>query len=87
MSITLELKPEIEAVAQAQATIHGVAVEHYLESVLESLIGQNATPAASVQLTGDEIDAFLDELSDGLDHMPVLTQEALTRAGIYGDHD
>lgn len=35
MSVTLELKPEVEARAVKQAEAHGVPVEEFLESVIE----------------------------------------------------
>lgn len=43
MTVTLQLKPEIEAHVAAQAATHGMTVEAYIESVLESLA---ATPDA-----------------------------------------
>lgn len=35
MTVTLELKPELEAAAQAEARAQGVAVESYLQTFLE----------------------------------------------------
>lgn len=35
MTVTLELKPEVEARAMEQAEAHGVPVEAFLESVIE----------------------------------------------------
>lgn len=35
MSVTLELKPEVEARAIKQAEAHGVSVEEFLEAVIE----------------------------------------------------
>ena len=41
MTITLELKPEVEARAIEQAEAHGVTVEAFLESIIEeNLNGQ-----------------------------------------------
>jgi len=41
MSVTLELKPEVEARAIEQAEAHGVTVEAFLESIIEeNLNGQ-----------------------------------------------
>jgi plasmid stability protein len=37
MTVTLELKPEVEARVAAQAAAHGMSVEAYIQSVLESL--------------------------------------------------
>jgi hypothetical protein len=37
MTVIIELKPEVEARVAAQAVAHGISVEAYIESVLESL--------------------------------------------------
>ena len=37
MTVTLELKPEVEARVAAQAAAHGMSVEAYIESIIESL--------------------------------------------------
>jgi len=37
MTVTLELKPEVEARVAAQAAAHGMSVEAYIQSVIESL--------------------------------------------------
>jgi hypothetical protein len=47
MSVTLELKPEIEARAVEQAEAHGVPVATFLESVIEeNLNGEEGKPFA-----------------------------------------
>ena len=38
MTVTLELKPTVEAVAKAEARMRGVAVENYLQSILEEAL-------------------------------------------------
>jgi hypothetical protein len=35
----------------------------------------------------EEFEAAMDALAEGTEHLPVLSAEALTRAGIYRDHD
>ena len=42
MTVTLELKPTIEAVAKAEAQVRGVAVENYLQSLLEQVLPRPA---------------------------------------------
>ncbi len=42
MAITLELKPTVEAAAKAQAQAQGVAVENYLQSILEQALPRPA---------------------------------------------
>lgn len=43
MTVTLELKPEIEAGLVAQAHARGLSLEAYLEQVLQSAVGPNRT--------------------------------------------
>ncbi len=38
MTVTLELKPGVEAVAKAEAQARGVAVENYLQAFLEQTL-------------------------------------------------
>jgi hypothetical protein len=38
MTVTLELKPTLEAAAKAEAQAQGVAVENYLQSILEQAL-------------------------------------------------
>jgi hypothetical protein len=54
MSVTIELKPEIEAQAKTEAAARGLPVEDYLEAVIESQLAngaggqldtENSTPA------------------------------------------
>ena len=42
MTVILELKPEIEAFAQAEAQAQGVPVERYLQSFLERTLPQTS---------------------------------------------
>jgi len=38
MTVTLELKPNLEAAAKAEAQVRGVAIENYLQSIVEQAI-------------------------------------------------
>lgn len=44
MTVTLELKPEIEARVAAQAAAQGLSVEDYIQSVVESLAAAGSAP-------------------------------------------
>lgn len=64
MTVTLELKPEVEARAIEQAAAHGVRVEAFLESVIEdSLNGSEEKPFYETA-TAEEWEAALDEFGD-----------------------
>ena len=84
MSITLELKPELEARAQARAEAQGLPVEEYLQAMLEQMLRPAPLPTA-VSVSLDEFDAIMDALSEGSENEPV--PPVLTRAEIYADHD
>jgi hypothetical protein len=83
VTVELALSPEIEAHAVAQAAARGVSVETYLQSVLTELL----QPPRPGTLNEAEFEAGLTALTEGSEHLPVLSDEAVSRAGIYRDHD
>jgi hypothetical protein len=83
MSITLELRPELETKVKAQAEARGLPVERYLQSVIEAAALSPSAPP----LTLEEQERLLDELENGLSHVPALPEDAFSRAGIYVEHD
>lgn len=62
MTILLELKPEVEARAIAQAASHGVPVKDFLESVIEDSL--NGGERQLSYQTPEEWEAALDEFAD-----------------------
>ncbi|GET36093.1 hypothetical protein [Microseira wollei] len=80
MSIKLDLKPETEALLIAQATMQGVSVNRYLESLIESHLATQAEP---------EWKAILDQLgrSPSLAKAPPLSDEAISRESIYQERE
>ncbi len=83
MTITLQLKPEIEQRVLAQAQARGLSPENYLTTVIESQMLLVEPPPATLE----EFEAALEAFADDSDDMPVLPAEALTREAIYGDHN
>jgi hypothetical protein len=80
MTVTLDLTPELEKRIVSAAMAQGLSVEAYLLSVIEA----TAVPAAGERASLREFEVAMDELSEGLDQVPVLAPEALTRESIYG---
>jgi hypothetical protein len=83
LTVRLELKPDVEANLAAQARARGVALDAYLQRVIEDLAGTEAAHPAKLQ----EIEAALDALAHmgrGLPHLP---SSAFSRESIYRDHD
>lgn len=62
MTVTLELKPEVEARAVEQAASRGVPVEDFLESVIEDSL--SGGEVQNSYRTPEEWEAALDELAD-----------------------
>lgn len=83
MTITLDLKPEVEERVVAQAQAQGVPLETYLASLIEAQVTPLEAPRASLE----QFLAELEEFAEGTDDIPVLPPEALTREAIYGDHN
>ena len=83
MSITLDLNPETEARALAQAAAQGLTLKDYLQNVLDQALPSYAPYPQPVSL--EEFDAIMDELAAGSENLP--SPPVFTREEIYGDHD
>jgi hypothetical protein len=83
MTITLQLKPEVEARLLAYVRAQGVSLETYLAGVIEAQV----LPGPKRRPTLEEFEADLEAIAEGTDDIPVLPPEALTREAIYGDHN
>jgi hypothetical protein len=86
VTITLDLKPEVEAELKAQAQAAGLTLAQFLSRELEAIApvvpGQSLeTPAAG----SDQWEKELDEWLDSFPQHPVLSDEALKRENWYPD--
>lgn len=81
MTIQLNLKPEMEARLIAKATIQGVPVDRYLESLVEHHL---EAPKAEL-----EWKVLLNQLgrSPSLEKAPPLSDEAISRESIYQERE
>lgn len=84
MALVLQLDPNIEEALMAEARARGLSAEQYAQSLLEEHL---AVHNPSRKLTLEEFDAALDAIGQHSDKIPELPPEALTREGIYRDHD
>lgn len=84
MSISIDLKPEIEERLEQEAAVRGVSVQSYVEELLEQQVSQ---PDKISRVGAEEIDHVLDALAEGSESRPVLPSEAYTRESIYQDHN
>jgi len=83
MTVRLDLKPEVEGYLAAQARAKGVALDAYLEGVIEDLARSEVAPPASAP----DIAASLDALAEMGKGLPILPPSALTRDSIYQDRN
>jgi predicted HicB family RNase H-like nuclease len=84
MTITLQLKPEIEARLIAQAVLQGVSVEVYLESLIENSLVNQTEITFSETATYEEWEAALKDLVNSPSFVaPPLSDSAISRESIY----
>ena len=88
MTVTVELRPEVEARVAAQAAAQGVSVETYIQIVLENLA---SAPEGVVQTatTAQERAQRWQEWVDSRSSIkaPPLSDEAISRESIYGERE
>ena len=84
MALILQLRPDLEENLVEQARAQGLSLEAYIESLLER---QLVPETGEQRLSLEEFEAQLDALGEFSDKIPELPLEALTREGIYTDHD
>ncbi|MGH9620113.1 MAG: hypothetical protein ACRD45_10465 [Bryobacteraceae bacterium] len=82
MTVTLTLRPEIEAGILARAQASGVTVEEYLLSLVEG-----AVPKSSKALTPKERAAAFEAWAASHRPTPPLSDFAVSREAMYGDRD
>lgn len=86
MTVTLELKPEVEELLEVQAKESGLSVKDYLEKRVEEMISAgNSRPAKTPQ----ERLQFWNEWLKSHDYIqaPPLSDEALSRENIYSGRE
>jgi hypothetical protein len=85
MTITVNIKPEVEAELARQAEVRGMDVPAYAATLLE----QAAHPpqAESVNRPLEEFEKTLDRIAQFSDKIPLLPDEAFSRQSLYQDHD
>ena len=81
MTVTLDLKPELEAGLLAQAQAGGKTLEEYLLSMVEGSV----LPSAGPRLTPEQRAAAFEAWSAGHRPTPLLSEYAVSRESIYED--
>ncbi len=83
MTVTLRLKPEVEAGLLAKAEASGLTIEAFLLSIVESAV----LPAAPKAQSSEERAAAFEAWSLGHRMTPPLSDYAVSRDAIYEGHD
>jgi hypothetical protein len=86
VTVTLDLKPEVEERILAEAKARGLSVEDYIQQELESKLGAPAPPEA---LPYEEWLRVFNEWVHSHDYIkaPPLSDEAISRESIYRERE
>ena len=83
MTVTLNLKPEVEAGLSAQARANGMTLEEYLLSIVEGAASSVAEPNLSPEQRAAAYEAW----SAAHRPTPDLSDQAVSRESMYESHD
>jgi hypothetical protein len=83
MTVTLNLKPEVEAGLSAQAEASGMTVEEYVLSMVEGAV----LPASPKTLSAEERAAAYEAWSAGHRPTPPLSDYAVSREAMHEGRD
>jgi hypothetical protein len=87
MTVTLELKPEVEERVIAEAKARGLSVEDYILRVLKENAGNGAATFSETATFEEWEKAFLDWVNAERPHHPPLSDEAISRESIYRERE
>jgi len=82
MVVSIQVEQQTVEALKAQAQARGMSLEAYLCSIADD--GYPSCQPPVVDMT--EFDRWLDELSEGTEHLPSLPPD-FSRADLYADHD
>jgi hypothetical protein len=84
MTITVDIRPEIQAELARQAAAQGRALEAHAATLLEDAVH---LPAETPQISRDRLENTLREMAQFSHKIPALPDEAFSRENLYQDHD
>ena len=87
MSITLELRPEVEARLAAQAKARGLSLKDFLKGVVELQASARDALSLASTMSYEEWEHEFETFIDSFPQQPVLSDEAISRASIYTRED
>ncbi|HSS19826.1 MAG TPA: hypothetical protein VLL54_07120 [Pyrinomonadaceae bacterium] len=88
MTVTLELKPEIEERVKQKAAERGLTVEAFIETVIDADVNRQSNKSSQEIATVDEWKrAFLEWVHTERPAHPPLSDEAISRESIYRERE
>ena len=87
MTVTLDLKPEVEEHIKAEAKARGLSVESYILKVLEAETTNGETNFALTATPEEWKKAFLEWINAERPAHPTLSDEAISRESIYRERE
>ena len=85
MTITVDIKPEVQAELAAQAAARGLDVPAYAAAILEQ--AARPAPLEPKNRSLEEFEKTLDRIAQFSHKIPLLPDEAFSRENLYRDHD
>jgi hypothetical protein len=87
MSVTLDLKPEIEERIKQRAAERGLTVEAFIETVIDATVNKQPGKSFAETASTEEWEkAFKDWITHFPPH-PTLSDEAISRESIYRERE
>lgn len=87
MTVTLELKPEIEQRIKEKAAEKGLSVETFIENVIDAQVGGSGEKSFAETATPEEWEKALKDWIRNFPPHPVLSDEAISRESIYRERE
>jgi len=85
MTITIEVKPEVQTELAALARARGMDVPSYAAALLEEAALPAPREPGNQNL--EEFEKTLDHMAQFSHKIPILPEEAFSRESLYQDHD
>jgi len=86
MTLTIDIKPELQAELARQAAAQGVGIDAYAARLLEEAAHLSGTKGTK-GLSPAELENTLQEMARFSAKIPMLPDDALSRESLYRDHD
>lgn len=83
MTLTIKIKPKIEAQIYAEASANNLSVEEFVQRIVENSFTENNFTEVPLE----EFERNLDLLAEGSENFSSRYNGAYWREGIYLDHD